>query len=318
MDMSFQVAKNFLLALASTVLLALVAALVPLGGMLLIPLVPQPALAFGLRYGPVRATALLALATALVAYLGGPELAAGYALLALMAALLLFSFGRGWPIERVVAGATAGMLGALAAGLSLFYGPVSAVRDGLAALLTANMDASLDLYGKFGLSPESLDLLRERAPDIVDTVLTVLPALAFAAFAVVVLINLFFLLRRFPERRAYFAAPADLKEWRSPEFLVWCLILSGFALFLPDAAAARTPALNIFLMIVVFYFFQGLSIIAYYFHHKHVPHFFRSLIYVAIVFEQICTVFVVALGLFDMWGDFRRLKKKDLSPVSGA
>ncbi|HEX9445206.1 MAG TPA: hypothetical protein VGA73_13860, partial [Candidatus Binatia bacterium] len=84
--MSFQVAKNFLLALASTVLLALVAALVPLGGMLLIPLVPQPALAFGLRYGPVRATALLALATALVAYLGGPELAAGYALLALMAA----------------------------------------------------------------------------------------------------------------------------------------------------------------------------------------------------------------------------------------
>ena len=314
--MSFQVAKNFLLAFASTVLLALVAALVPLGGMLLIPLVPQPALAFGLRHGPGRASVLLILATALVAYLGGRELAAGYALLALMTVLLLYSFGRGWPIERVVAGAAAGMLGALAAGLSLFYGPVSAVRDGLGTLLKENMDASLDLYGKLGLSSESLDLLRERAPEIVAMVLKVLPALAFAAFAVIALINMFFLLRRFPERRAYFAAAADLKEWRSPEFLVWCFILSGFALFLPGAEAARTLALNFFLMIAVFYFFQWLSIVAYYFHHKHVPHFLRSLIYVAIVVEQICTVFVVALGLFDMWGDFRRLKKKDLSPAA--
>lgn len=314
--MGFQVAKNFLLALASTVLMVLVAALVPLGGMLLIPLVPQPALAFGLKHGTGRAIALLVLATALVATIAGSELGAGYALLALMTALLLFSFGRGWPIERVVAGAAAGMLGALAAGLSLFYGPVSAVRDGLGTLLKENMDASLDLYGKLGLSSESLDLLRQRAPEVVDMVLRVLPALVFAAFAVLILINVFFLLRRFPERRSYFTAAADLKEWRSPEFLVWCFILCGFALFLPGAEAARTAALNVFLMIVVFYFFQGLSIVAYYFHHKHVPHFLRSLIYVAIVFEQICTVFVVALGLFDMWGDFRRLKKKDLSPAA--
>jgi hypothetical protein len=33
-----------------------------------------------------------------------------------------------------------------------------------------------------------------------------------------------------------------------------------------------------------------------------------------IVLEQVCTLFVVALGLFDLWGDFRRLKKKGLSP----
>jgi hypothetical protein len=33
-----------------------------------------------------------------------------------------------------------------------------------------------------------------------------------------------------------------------------------------------------------------------------------------IVFQQIFTVVVVGLGLFDLWVDFRRLKKRDLNP----
>jgi uncharacterized protein YybS (DUF2232 family) len=311
-----QVAKSSLLALASTVLLALFAAAIPLGGALLIPLVPQPALAFGLRHGTARAAGLVVLATAMVTLLGGRELGVGYSFIALMVLLLLFCFGRAWPIERVVTSTAAGMLAVLAASAVLLFGSVSGVHEGVRAALTEHMDASLDLYETVGFSTESVDLLRDRAPQIIDMFLTIMPALAFAALVAAILINLFFLLRRFPGRRSFLAATPDLTEWRSPEFLVWCFILSGFVLFVPGAEALRTLALNLFLMIAVFYFFQGLSIIAYYFHHKHVPFFLRSLAYVLIVFEQICTVFVVALGLFDLWGDFRRLKKKSLSPGS--
>lgn len=309
-----QSAKSFFLALASTVLLALFAAAIPLGGALLIPLVPQPALAFGLRHGPAKGAGLVVLATAVVTLLGGRELGVGYSFIALMVLLLLFCFGRAWSIERVVTSTAAGMLAVLAASAVLLFGSVSGVHEGVRAALTEHMDASLDLYESVGFSSESVDLLRERAPQIIDMFLNMMPALAFAALVAAILINFFFLLRRFPERRSFLAATPDLKEWRSPEFLVWCFILSGFVLFVPGAEALRTLALNLFLMIAVFYFFQGLSIIAYYFHHKHVPFFLRSLAYVLIVFEQICTVFVVALGLFDLWGDFRRLKKKGLSP----
>ena len=38
--------------------------------------------------------------------------------------------------------------------------------------------------------------------------------------------------------------------------------------------------------------------------------FFRVLGYLLIVFEQILTVLVIGLGLFDLWGDFRRLKRR--------
>ena len=309
-----QVAKSFLLALASTVLLFLFGASVPLAGILLIPLAPQPALAFGLRHGTSKGAGLLLLATALVSSLGGRELGVGYSLLALMVVLLLFCFGRGWSIERVVGSTAAGMLAALAAALALSFGSVAEVQEGVRAALQDNLDASLELYDTLGFSSQSVELLSERAPQIIEMLLRIIPALVFAGFVTVVLINLFFLLRRFPERHSFFASTADLREWRSPESLVWCFILSGFGLLLPGWETVRTLALNLLLMIAVFYFFQGLSVIAYYFHHKHVPYFLRSLAYVLIVFEQIFTLFVVALGLFDLWGDFRRLKKKGFSP----
>ena len=313
-----QVARSFLLALASTVLLFLFGASIPLAGILLTPMVPQPPLAFGLRHGKGKAAGLLLLATALVSALGGSELGLGYALLGLMVALLFLCFGRGWSIERLVASAAAGMLAALAGALLFLFGSVAGVQDAVRATLQQNLDASLDLYDSIGFSSQVVEILRERAPQMIEMILRIMPALAFAGFVTVVLINLSFLLRRFPERRSFFASTADLREWRSPEYLIWCFILSGFALFLPGWETVRTLALNLFLMIAVFYFFQGLSIIAYYFHHKHVPYFLRSLAYVLIVFEQIFTLFVVALGLFDLWGDFRRLKKKDFSPGRAA
>ena len=308
-----EVGKRFFLALASTVLLFLFGAAIPLAGFLLILPAPQPALSFGLRHGAGKGVGLLLLATALLFYLGGVKMGLGYSLLALMVAALFFSFGRGWSIEWVVGSAAAGMLAALFTALFLSFGSLSGIQDGVRAALKDNVEASLDLY-TIGLSAQGVEILRERAPQIIEMILRIMPALAFAGFVTVILINLFFLMRRFPERRSFFASTGDLREWRAPEPLVWCFILSGFGLFLPVGETMRNLALNLFLMIAVFYFFQGLSIIAYYFHHKHVPYFLRSIAYALILFEQIFTLFIVGLGLFDLWGDFRGLKKKDLNP----
>jgi uncharacterized protein YybS (DUF2232 family) len=310
-----QVAKSYLLALASTVLLTLFGAAIPMAGILLLPFVPQPVLAFGLRHGKARAAALLLPAMALVAVLGGRDLGVVYFFLALAALLLFFCLGRDWSIERVVVSTAAGMLAALSAALLLVFGSLSGIQQGIRGALQENLDASLEVYGAIGFSPQGMELVKESAPLMIEMTLRILPALAFAGCVTLILINLFLLLRRFPERHSlFFGVSQDLREWRSPEFLVWCFLTSGFALFIPGAAFVKTLALNLFLGIALFYFFQGLSIVAYYFHHKKVPYLFRSLAYVLIVFEQVCTIFVVALGLFDLWGDFRRLKKKGLSP----
>ncbi len=306
--------KSFFLAAISTIVLFLSGVAIPMVGVLMIPLVPQPALAFGLKWGKGHAVALVLLVSFLLLSFGGKEIALGYSLLALMVFLLLFSFGRGWSIEAVVVGTAGGMLAAALAVLGYFFGSLSLMRAALRAALRENLEISLKVYEKVGFSGESLDLLRERAPQIIDVVLRIMPALAFLCFVTVILINLFFLYRRFPGHQTSFVSTGDVREWKSPEPLVWCFIVAGFSLFLPVGGGLKALALNAFLGIAVFYFLQGLAIVAYYFHHKHVPYFLRSLAYILIVFEQLFTLFVVGLGLFDLWGDFRRLKKKNLNP----
>lgn len=305
--------KNFVLALASILLLYLSGVAIPLVGVLLLPLVPQPALAFGIKYGKAAGSALLGLGTFILLILSGQGLALGFSILALMVVLLYWSLGRGWSIEWVVVGPACGLLAAVSAFLLYLSGSFAHIQELVRSALKENLDISLKVYEQIGFSQESMEVLRQRAPQMIEMVLQTMPALAFFGFVVVILINLYFLHRRFPDRELFVPA-GDLREWKSPEPLVWCFIISGFALFLPGWLAFKTLALNLFLVIAVFYFFQGLAILAYYFHHKNVPVLLRSLAYALIMFEQILTLIVVGLGLFDLWGDFRRLKKKDLNP----
>ena len=157
-------------------------------------------------------------------------------------------------------------------------------------------------------------LLKEQAPQIVDMMVRLLPALLLLCFALMVLINVLYLARRFPDRRGDWLAVQNLREWKAPEPLVWGLIACGFALFVPGPPLLRTSALNLLLVIAACYFAQGLAVIAYFFNKNNVPRFLRGLTYVLIIFQQIFTLLVVGVGLFDLWGDFRRLGKDRLTP----
>ncbi|NIT00546.1 MAG: DUF2232 domain-containing protein, partial [Candidatus Latescibacteria bacterium] len=100
------------------------------------------------------------------------------------------------------------------------------------------------IYEQFGFSQENLEILKERGPQLIDFVVQILPALAFVGFGTLALINLLLLYKRFPEKRSWLVAAENLREWKAPEALVWCLILPGFALFLPVPPAVRFGALN--------------------------------------------------------------------------
>ena len=161
-------------------------------------------------------------------------------------------------------------------------------------------------------------MIKEQVPQIVEMMLRLLPALLLLSFAFIVLINVLYLGRRFPERRGQWFSLQHLREWKAPEPLVWGLIASGFVLFLPGAGLLGAAALNLLLVIAACYFAQGLAVIAYFFNKNNVPRFLRGLTYVLIIFQQIFTLLVVGLGLFDLWGDFRRLGKDRLTPSQAA
>jgi uncharacterized protein YybS (DUF2232 family) len=303
-----------LLALASSLLLFMGGVTMPVVGFVLLPFVPQPALSLGLKDGIPRGVAVLGAGVLLLAVFAGKEVAYIYGLFALVAVLLFALLGRLRAIEYLVT-AVAGMVFAAAGALLVYmFGSWAAMMRELRASLMQHMTSALSAYEKMGLSKENLDLLKEQIPHIAETMFQLLPGLVFLSLVLVVLLNVFFLCRRFPGRRGEWLSLNNLREWKGPEPLVWGLIACGFALFAPGLEFLKVLALNVLLVIGACYFAQGLAIIAFFFHKNNVPRFLRGVTYMLIVFQQILTLLVVVLGLIDLWGNFRRLGKNNLTP----
>jgi uncharacterized protein YybS (DUF2232 family) len=305
---------RFFLAFVSSVCLLISGVVVPPLGIILIPILPQPVLSFGFKHGFKWAVAGTIGTSFLLFSFAGKELAVVYGLFALLVALLFALLGRFRLIERLVTAITAAIFIVSGGILFFYFGSWLAVVESFRSNLLQQLTAAAHMYQKMGFPQESLDLLQQRTPAIVEMMLQLLPGLAFVGIGVVVLANVLLLCRRFPDKRAQWLSVANLREWNGPEQMVWGLIMCGFVLFIPGLEGLRLFAANILLVIAAFYFAQGLSIIAYFFHKNNVPRFLRAVTYVLIAFEQIFTLLVVGLGLFDLWGDFRHLKKNNLNP----
>ena len=312
-----EVVSRFVLALASSVFLFMSGISLPPLGVVLLPLVAQPVLLFSFKYGITGGMVVLALAF-LLFLLVAEELAFIYGLFAVMAGLLLALLGRIRAIEYLVGGIAGVMLSTTAGLAYYFFGSWPAMFEDLRGNLTQQLASAMNVQEKMGLPQDSLVSLKEQAPQIVEMMLRLLPALLLLSFAFIVLINLLYLGRRFPERRAEWFSLPTLREWKGPEPLVWGLIACGGVLFLPGAGVLNAVALNLLVVIGACYFAQGLAVIAFFFHKNNVPRFLRGLTYVLIIFQQIFTLLVAGLGLFDLWGDFRRLGKNRLTPSQAA
>ena len=71
--------------------------------------------------------------------------------------------------------------------------------------------------------------------------------------------------------------------------------------------------LNILLVLMTIYFFQGIAIVSFYFEKKQFSRMLRFVLYSLIALQQIVLLVVIGLGIFDMWLNFRKLEiKKDL------
>lgn len=97
--------------------------------------------------------------------------------------------------------------------------------------------------------------------------------------------------------------PRDyLRKWKSPDWFVWLALLCGvFHVFEVEyVSAIARNALNPLLLI---YFFQGMSILAYFLDSLRLRGPIRVLIYGAgIIF---LTPMIVSFGFFDLWFNFR-------------
>ena len=284
----------------------------PPGSSLALLALPLPALvAGGVGGAGQAAAATVGTFGVLGGVLGGP-VAIGFLALAggpaLVAVLLL---RRAWRLEAVVgASAGASLLGGIV--LAGWHDPRPAVwLTELASAWRTSFDASLEVYRDLGMSAQAVADLDAARGEVTARVAMVLPALVLLAASGVWMANL-----ALSRRWAGWPQLSALSRWRTADWMIWVLIASGFALFLPRRAV-EWAAINLFIVALACYFAQGLAIVSYFFQRVGLPRALRVATFVVIAFQYLATALVVVLGVFDLWGDFRNLSARPADATAG-
>jgi len=264
--------------------------------------VPMPGLVLA-THAPSRECALwFALTASLTMALLGAPATVGF-LLPLGAPTLVLAVGirSFWSFERLVI-AGVGAWAAAVTGLSLLaYGDVTALIAAAREQLLNSYNLALSTSGSIGAPDSTLVAMEAERDVLIDGLLQILPALVILTGALTVITNLV-LLRNWMG----IARNVNLRLWRAPDVLIWALIVTGFCIFMPVPPVALM-ARNVFLVLLGCYFCQGLAIVSYYLERFRLPRGIRVASYALIAVQHVVTAMVLALGVFDLWGNFRRL-----------
>jgi uncharacterized protein YybS (DUF2232 family) len=171
-----------------------------------------------------------------------------------------------------------------------------------------NLQMAMVLYQKTGMSAENIQLISSSLDKIQYVLVRILPALMISSILFIIWTSLLLAKPLLRNRRLFYPDYGPLKLWQAPEALVWGVIGCGLILLFPDNTA-KMIGLNGLLILLTVYFFQGIAIVSYYFEKKALPRMPRFFLYSLIGLQQIPLLVVIGLGFFDMWLNFRKLKK---------
>lgn len=280
---------------------------VPLLGMVMGVVAPLPVLYYQLKWGRWMVGAVAVTATALfLLLLGGISVTAVYLLQAgLLSVILPYFLLRGYSVSRTLVSAVL-IVAVVATATVLGYGIAQGIdlHGQVTAAIRASLEQTITLYKAKGASAEDLQFLKEGMEQVGVLFGQIYPAMLLLSLAAVAGINLL-VLYRFRNRLTVKLPDTGLRSFKNPEHLVWGLILAGFALLI-DNGVVQAVALNVVVVAGFLYFMQGLAVVAHFFATYRVPAFFRIFFYVLLVLQAYLALAVVLLGLFDLWGDFRR------------
>jgi uncharacterized protein YybS (DUF2232 family) len=288
--------------------LFLAGGVMPMVGGIVMLLAPTPVLGFAIGYprALLRMTAVLTLAAGLIALGAGPHAAAAYLLTFGLATIVMVSMiDRRRPFETIVLFSAAAMLIVGAAAALALFGSPAALAEALRHDLILAMDRGGKFYKSIGIDSA---ISSETRANIIEATMRLSPALAVlsAAFTVLVNLGVFWRLGGRQQRLGYMLFE-DLARWSAPDWLIWVLLTTGFGVFIP-VDALSTIALDVFVCVAAVYFCQGLAIMAFYFKVLAMPPLARGLIYFITIVQPVLAALVCAVGIFDLWIDFRRLK----------
>ncbi len=309
--------RAVLIATLQTTALFAAGFIIPLLGQMLALVTSVPLILAYVRYGRMEGLAALAASCVLVLFLGGWQ----------AAAILLFSFGLiavgiAESMRRHMKPEQAVLLGgllpvAVLSAIVLFFlvkvgkNPVGAVEE----YLRESIAEAAALYLKMGLT-ETATMIKSVSDSFVHYLARLMPGIIIAtsvmqaAFCYGVS-RIIISRKNGPVTAA--GQPSLLALWYAPDAWVWGLIASLALIVLPRETA-RIAGWNLAILFAVVYLMQGTAIIEHFLQKGRLKPVMRSLI-IILLLALPSIVFVITLGIVDIWADFRKVRMPHPPPA---
>ena len=297
------------------IVLYLAGFLIPVLGQIVVLFTPVPFILVFLRQGRIEGISSLALSSAIIAVLTGWQIAV----------ILVFSFGlmaigtaeamrRRLKAEYVAV--SGGLLPIVIVGavLALYFSRVHTNPiDVIERYLNRSMAESAQLYARIGLQEmaaiiKSLSVsfiyyLARLVPGILITMSVLQAACCFGLVRMLLLRN---------QEAGIALHYPSLAEWHAPDSWVWGLI-ACLALIAIPGEAFRFSGLNLAVAFSVVYTVQGLSLVEHYLRKAGIHAAVRSILHTLLLILP-TIAFIIALGVVDIWADFRKVRQQAQTP----
>lgn len=310
--------RDFLLGIAISSSTLIAVALIPLVGSIIIIFSPLPILFYYTKLGRIAGFAAVGMTLCLVISLLGlisPEkIFPLFFLIGLTGVFLAEALKREWSIEKTLAIPLLALL-AVGAGFLAFHSLQSGQPPWqfVSAYIQNSIQENIRIYGELNISSDQINVIRENAPQITRFLTWTFPAIVTASTGICLWLNILAAGPFFRSHALHYPDFGDLTRWKAPEKIVWLLIAAGGSLLIPQAVV-KFLGLNILIICLFIYLAEGISIIGFFLKVKKVPFIFRVTLYFLILVQQYLLLIIVALGLFDLWADFRKFIRPAADP----
>jgi uncharacterized protein YybS (DUF2232 family) len=283
--------------------------IIPLLGQMLALITPVPLILASIRYGRREGLAALGASCVLVLALGGWQ----------AAAVLLFGFGliaigiaegmrrQMKPEEIALLG---GLLPIAVVGAIIVIYLVRVGKNPLGAVeqyLRESIAEAAALYTRMGLA-ETAVMIKSVSDSFVHYMARLMPGIAIAT-SVMQAAFCYGVSRTIISRKdgpASVSGQSPFAVWYAPDAWVWGLIAALALVVLPNETS-RLAGWNLAILFAVVYLAQGTAIVEHFLRRGHVGPFMRGLI-IVLILALPSIVFVITLGIVDIWADFRKVR----------
>ncbi len=303
--------RDILLPYGIFLAIFLVAWIIPPLGVIVGVLIPVPLILVYLQRGKLTGLISITGVAAALWILVGPQLAVAFvSAYGIMAAAMAEATRWSLPFEKTIL--FSALAPALLTGLLVVVGMTGqeeSLSQHLESLLKKEAAGYVQELEKSGETPEDIRAIRATIDEMAPVLASIFPAFILVSSLVGALINFLavrFLWLKFYSRK-YFEG-VEVARWMFSDSLVWLLIGSVGALIVGEGLL-RTVGLNLTVILLVLYLFQGLAVVVHILTAKAFSKWVWIVIFALILFQPMFMGVVMGIGLFDIWVDFRKIRK---------